>query len=93
MVYSMSISQTKGKIMATKASIKALAKRQGAKFSEGRDGLGLYWAEVELPVGKMWDNGNFLNFCHKSQWSEDLPIDDLWQEFEDELTCAVIDEL
>jgi len=76
--------------MATKASVKALAKRQGATYTEGKDTYGYYWACITLPTGKVWDNGYGVNECHKSLGAmEELP--DFWLAFEDELSAPLVD--
>jgi len=77
--------------MATKGSTKALAKRQGAKFEEGKDSNGDYWARVTLPSGRVWDNGYGLNQAHKSRGQDETMVE-FWLAFQDELTCAVIYE-
>lgn len=38
--------------LATKAQVKALAKKYGATFTE--DGMGYVY--IDLPAGKVWDN-------------------------------------
>jgi hypothetical protein len=76
--------------MATKAKVKAIAKKQSAVFTEGTDREGFYWACVTLPEGKMWQNGYDINQCHKSQ-GETEDLRDLWQAFEDELSCPITD--
>jgi len=77
--------------MATKGSTKALAKRQGAKFEEGKDSNGDYWARVTLPSNMIWDNGYQLNQAHKSR-GHDESMAEFWLAFQDELCCPVIDE-